>query len=170
MLPAPGSLAHGEPVAVATDGRLQHVSSIPVTCRVDPAATPRLVVVGNVSQSLNTCALGEQPREQDDMEISREVAEQVQIFDDPDGVLPELREIRNALARVPWSCPVSQQAAMRRLAIAQLGSASLDAEDFRARVLELTIRRALPSALRGAAGVNPKHATALFYAAEQCED
>jgi len=104
------------------------------------------------------------------MEISREVAEQVQIFDDPDGVLPELREIRNALARVPWSCPVSQQAAMRRLAIAQLGSASLDAEDFRARVLELTIRRALPSALRGAAGVNPKHATALFYAAEQCED
>jgi hypothetical protein len=104
------------------------------------------------------------------MEISREVAEQVQIFDDPDGVLPDLREIRNALARAPWSYPVSQQAAMRRLAIAQLGSASLDAEDFRARVLDLTIRRALPSALRAAAGVNPKHATTLLYAAEQCEN
>jgi hypothetical protein len=114
--------------------------------------------------------LGEQPRKQDDVEISREVAEQVQILDDPDGVLPDLRDIRNALARAPWSCPVSQQAAMRRLAIAQLGSASLDAEDFRARVLDLTIRRALPSALRGAAGVNSKHATALLYAAEQCED
>jgi hypothetical protein len=58
---------------------------------------------------------------------------------------------------------------MRRLAVAQLGSADLDAGEFRARVVDLTVRNTVPAGLRAAAEVNPKHATKLLSAAERCE-
>jgi hypothetical protein len=103
------------------------------------------------------------------MEITREIAEHVQVFDDPSGVLPDVRLMRRRLARAPWSRPATQQPAMRRLAVAQLGSAALDAGEFRARVVDFTIRNTVPAGLRAAAEVNPKHATRLLSAAERCE-
>ena len=103
------------------------------------------------------------------MEITRELAEHVQVFDDPSGVLPDLRRMRKRLARAPWSKPAAHQPARRRLAVAQLGSVALDAADFRSRVVDFTVRQTVPAALRAAAAVNPKHATSLLNAAEKCE-
>src|SRR5262245_5287442 len=103
------------------------------------------------------------------MEITREIAERVQIFDDPNGVLPDLRLMRRRLTHAPWSRPVAQQPAMRRLAIAQLGSAALDAGEFRTRVVNLTVRTTVSAGLRAAAEVNPTHAARLLSAAERCE-
>jgi hypothetical protein len=58
---------------------------------------------------------------------------------------------------------------MRRLAVAQLGSAALDAGEFRTRVVDLTVRTTVPAGLRASAEVNPKHAARLLSAAERCE-
>jgi hypothetical protein len=103
------------------------------------------------------------------MEITREIAERIRVFDDPGGVLPDLRLMRRRLTRSPWSGPAARQPAMRRLAVAQLGSVALDAADFRARVVDFTVRQTVPAGLRAAAAVNPKHATSLLDAAERCE-
>lgn len=61
---------------------------------------------------------------------------------------------------------------MRRLALAQLGSAgAIDSADFIHLVIEMTVRRFLPIALRAAASVNPvaEHKQALEVASLQCE-
>ena len=55
--------------------------------------------------------------------------------------------------------------------MAQLGSAGVlgDDREFSRRVVEMTIRRAVPIGLRAAARLNPKHAEALEAAAGRCE-
>jgi hypothetical protein len=56
------------------------------------------------------------------------------------------------------------------LALAQLGSRdALDDQEFTRRVVEMTIRVSVPSALRCAAKLNPKHSDALESAAVRCE-
>jgi len=59
---------------------------------------------------------------------------------------------------------------LRRLAVAQLGSAgALDDVEFMRRVTEMTIRKAVPVALRAAATRNPRRAAALEAAAVRWE-
>ena len=53
---------------------------------------------------------------------------------------------------------------LRRLALAQLGSAgAVDEQAFRLRVVEMTIRKAVPVGLRAAARLNSTHADALTF-------
>ena len=55
-----------------------------------------------------------------------------------------------------WSSDKARGAGMRRLALAQLGSAGVVADvDFVRRVVEMTIRRFIPIALRAAASIHP---------------
>jgi hypothetical protein len=90
--------------------------------------------------------------------------------DDPACVEPSLRRLKIALNDKAWSSPQARAQGLRRLAIAQLGSAGvLDETAFRARVTEMTIRRVVPLALRVAAKVNPRHADRLEAAAVRCE-
>jgi hypothetical protein len=90
--------------------------------------------------------------------------------DEPPCVAPSLRRLKIALNDKAWSSPQARAQGLRRLAIAQLGSAGvLDETAFRARVTEMTIRRVVPLALRVAAKVNPRHADRLEAAAVRCE-
>lgn len=68
------------------------------------------------------------------------------------------------------SSPMARAKGLRRLAVAQLGSSGvLDETEFRRRVIDMTIRKAVPVGLRAAAKVSPKHAEALEAAAVRCE-
>ena len=90
--------------------------------------------------------------------------------DDPGCVSPALRQLKIRLNDSQWSSAQARAQGLRRLAVAQLGSAGvLDDRVFRARVVEMTIRRAVPIGLRAAARLNPKHAEALEAAAGRCE-
>lgn len=90
--------------------------------------------------------------------------------DNPTCVAPSLRWLKIALNDKLWSSPQARAAGLRRLAVAQLGSAgALDERKFRRRVVDMTIRRAVPVGLRAAATVNPQHAQALEAAAVRCE-
>ena len=90
--------------------------------------------------------------------------------DDPGCVSQSLRCIKIRLNDSSWSSNEARAKGLRRLAIAQLGSASvLDAQEFVQRVQDVTIRRAVPQGLRAAASINPKHAQALEAAAARCE-
>ena len=86
--------------------------------------------------------------------------------DRPACVAPALRRLKIALNDKAWSSPEARAKGLRRLAVAQLGSAgALDERAFAKRVAEMTIRRAVPLALRAAAKVNPSHAAKLESAA-----
>jgi hypothetical protein len=90
--------------------------------------------------------------------------------DDPGCVAQPLRRLKIRLNDSGWSSKAARAAGLRRLALAQLGSAGvLDDREFVRRVVDMTIRRSLPAGLRAAAGVNPKHADALEAAAARCE-
>jgi hypothetical protein len=90
--------------------------------------------------------------------------------DDPGCVSPGLRALKIRLNDAQWSSPQARAQGLRRLAVAQLGSAGeLDDQVFRARVVEMTIRRIVPMALRAAAQRVPTHADALEAAAVRCE-
>jgi len=90
--------------------------------------------------------------------------------DDPGCVSPFLRQLKIGLNDKHWSSNAARAAGLRRLAIAQLGSKdAIDDDVFRRRVVEMTIRRCVPAALRSAAMVNPKHAKQLEAAAVRCE-
>jgi len=90
--------------------------------------------------------------------------------DDPSCVSPVFRALKIKLNDKNWSSPLARAAGLRRLAVAQLGSAgALDEGEFIRRVVEMTIRKAVPVALRSAATVNPKHADQLEAAAVRCE-
>lgn len=90
--------------------------------------------------------------------------------DDPGCVASSLRELKIRLNDLRWSSSEARAKGLRRLAVAQLGSLGvLDDDEFNRRVLEMTIRRMLPLALRAAAARNPKHAEALEGAALRCE-
>src|SRR5262245_37323772 len=78
--------------------------------------------------------------------------------DDPHCVSEPLRRLKIRLNDSTWSSRQARANGLRRLAVAQLGSAGvLDDEEFRRRVVEMTIRRAVPVGLRAAARVNPKY-------------
>lgn len=90
--------------------------------------------------------------------------------DDPGCVSPALRGLKIRLNDSAWSSPAKRANGLRRLAVAQLGSKGvLDDKFFTQRVVEMTIRRVVPIALRAAARVNPAHAKALESAAVRCE-
>jgi hypothetical protein len=90
--------------------------------------------------------------------------------DDPGCVSEPLRRLKIRLNDARWSSNAARAAGLRRLAVAQLGSAGvLDNREFVRRVVEMTIRKAVPSGLRAAAKVNPKHVAQLEAAAVRCE-
>jgi hypothetical protein len=90
--------------------------------------------------------------------------------DDPACVAQSLRRLKIGLNDRKWSSSAARAQGLRRLAIAQLGSAGvLDEKEFIRRVIDVTIRKAVPLGLRAAARVNPKHAKKLEAAAVRCE-
>jgi len=90
--------------------------------------------------------------------------------DDPRCVAQSLRRLKIGLNDRQWSSPQARARGLRRLAVAQLGSAGvLDERAFVLRVVDVTIRKAVPVGLRTAARLNPQHATALEAAAVRCE-
>ena len=92
--------------------------------------------------------------------------------DEPPCVSPVIRRLKIQLNDSAWSSDKVRGSGMRRLALAQLGSAGVvDEVDFVRRVVEMTIRRFIPIALRAAASIHPqvKHQTAMKKAAVQCE-
>ena len=92
--------------------------------------------------------------------------------DDPQCVAPALRALKIALNDKHWSSPAARAKGMRRIAIAQLGTAgTLNEKEFVSRVAETTIRKVVPRALRAASLLHPgqEHKDALESAAKQCE-
>jgi hypothetical protein len=92
--------------------------------------------------------------------------------DETPCVSPAIRRLKIQLNDSAWSSDKVRGAGMRRLALVQLGSAGVVNEvDFVSRVVEMTIRRFIPIALRAAASIHPqvKHQTAMKKAAVQCE-
>jgi hypothetical protein len=90
--------------------------------------------------------------------------------DDPGCVSQPLRRLKIRLNDALWSSTAARAAGLRRLALAQLGSAGvLDDREFVRRVVDVTIRRAVPAGLRSAAKVNPAHVVDLEAAAVRCE-
>lgn len=90
--------------------------------------------------------------------------------DNPGCVSRALRRLKIGLNDRAWSSPQARAKGLRRLALAQLGSAGvLDDEEFMRRVVEMTIRKAVPIGLRAAAQVNSTHAASLEAAAVRCE-
>jgi hypothetical protein len=90
--------------------------------------------------------------------------------DDPGCVAEPLRRLKIRLNDARWSSDQARAKGLRRLALAQLGSAGvLDHKEFRRRVVEMTIRRAVPVALRAAARLNKKSSDELEDAAVRCE-
>jgi hypothetical protein len=87
-------------------------------------------------------------------------------------VSPALRMLIDRLSRSPWSSPRMRAKGLRRLALAQLGSAGvLNDKTFARRVAEMTIRTVVPRALRSAAEVqhSKDKQEVLIAAAERCE-
>jgi hypothetical protein len=89
--------------------------------------------------------------------------------DDPGCVMPALRRMKirlNDSSR--WISNKSRAEGLRRLAIAQLGSDTLDEREFVRRVVEMTIRTVIPPALRRVAA-HVKDPARLLAAALRCE-
>ena len=90
--------------------------------------------------------------------------------DDPQCEIAAGRDLQIRLNDAVWSSPTARARGMARIGIAMLGSRGvLDEAEFVRRVVDMTIRRAVPVGLRAAAGRNPKHAKALEAAAVRCE-
>jgi hypothetical protein len=90
--------------------------------------------------------------------------------DDPQCVAQPLRRLKIRLNDAAWSSKEARAKGLRRLAVAQLGSAGvLDEKEFVRRVVDVTIRRAVPVGLRAAAKANPKFAERLEACAVRCE-
>ena len=74
--------------------------------------------------------------------------------DEPACVAPALRRLKIRLNDAKWSSNKARTAGLRRLALAQLGSAGvLDECEFVKRVVRLAIQVAVPQALRAAASI-----------------
>jgi hypothetical protein len=90
--------------------------------------------------------------------------------DDPGCVAPSLRRLKIRLNDSRWSSNQARAEGLKRLALVQLGSLGVvDDAAFRRRVIDMTIRKAVPIGLRAAAKVNPKHAQTLEACAVRCE-
>lgn len=82
------------------------------------------------------------------------------------------RAVRNYKIRIndaKWSSNEARTAGLLKLAIAQLGSDTIDQRKFVKIVAEQTIRKIVPMALRAAKVQNPKRADKLEAAAANCE-
>lgn len=91
--------------------------------------------------------------------------------DAPACVAPEDRAFWMRLNDAPWASDEARAAAMLPPALAQVGTAGSDRSAWVARVVEGTIRRVLPLALRVAADAHHdgRHRDALREAADRCE-
>jgi hypothetical protein len=91
--------------------------------------------------------------------------------DEPACVAPSLRRLKIRLNDAAWSNDKARTQGLRRLAIAQLGSAgTLDEKEFARRVSRLAIQKSVPKALRAAAGLlKGAHKDKLLNAADLCE-
>src|SRR5262249_24391808 len=92
--------------------------------------------------------------------------------DEPACVSPALRSLKIRLNDSLWSSDQARAKGLRRLAVAQLGSAGhLDEREFVRRVVDYTIRVTAPRAMRIAAGIvkDAERAQAMLDAAAQCE-
>ena len=88
-----------------------------------------------------------------------------------DVVAQTLRRLKIRLNDAKWSSDQARTKGLRRLALAQLGSAGvLDEVEFAKRVVTLAIRVSVPEALRAAAKLaKGQHQVALLRAATACE-
>src|SRR5215207_7704115 len=92
--------------------------------------------------------------------------------DEPSCVSPALRALKISLNDQIWSSGAARATGLRRLAVAQLGSAGvLDDREFATRVAESVIRKQVPLALRAAACLQKegRHERGLLTAADECE-
>jgi len=92
--------------------------------------------------------------------------------DDPSCVAPALRSLKIKLNDKSWSSNAARAKGLRRLAVAQLGSAGhLDEKEFVKRIATHAISVSVPLALRSAASIhkNAEHRAALIEAAVRCE-
>jgi hypothetical protein len=92
--------------------------------------------------------------------------------DEPSCVAPAVRRFKIALNDAAWSSDLARAKGLRRIAIAQLGSAGTVNEiRFAKVIIGQTIRRIVPIVLRAAAAVIqiPKHRESLKFAALRCE-
>jgi hypothetical protein len=92
--------------------------------------------------------------------------------DEPTCVAPSLRALKIKLNDSSWSSNKARANGLRRLAVAQLGSADvLDEKEFVRRIADLAIRKQVPIALRAAAKIHPdsNHRAKLLDAAARCE-
>src|SRR5262249_36589829 len=93
--------------------------------------------------------------------------------DEPACVSSALRALKIRLNDSGWSSPQARAKGLRRLAVAQLGSAGhLDAKEFVRRVIDYTIRTTAPRAMKIAASVtqNAEHKQVLLDVALRCEN
>lgn len=92
--------------------------------------------------------------------------------DEPTCVSFSLRRLKIRLNDAWWSTPTARAAGLRRLGVAQLGSAGvLDESEFRRRLIDDAIRLTVPYALRAGASrqKSARHRKALEEAANHCE-
>ncbi len=91
--------------------------------------------------------------------------------DEPACVAPSLRRLKIRLNDAAWSSDKARAAGLRRLAIAQLGSAGvLDEKQFAVRCAQLAIQTCVPAAMRAAAGVcKEPYKTRMLAIADRCE-
>ena len=92
--------------------------------------------------------------------------------DEPVCVSPAIRSLEIRLNDSQWSSNETRAKGMRRLALAQLGSAgAINDVEFAKRVAELVISKQVPIALRAAAKIHPdsNHKAKLLDAAMRCE-
>jgi len=92
--------------------------------------------------------------------------------DDPKCVSGALRSLKIALNDKPWSSPQARAKGLRRLAIAQLGTAGvLGDKAFLLHITEMTIKKIVPMVLRLVIPLQTqyKHKEAMEAAAKRCE-
>jgi hypothetical protein len=91
--------------------------------------------------------------------------------DRPSCVAEPDREFAIGINDAPWSSTEARAKALLPLALAQLGTAGSDRGPWVRRVVEGTIRRIVPLAMRAASKVHPdeQHRAALEAAAVRCE-
>ncbi len=91
--------------------------------------------------------------------------------DRPTCVAPALRDLKVRLNDARWSSNSARTAGLRRLGIAQLGSAGvLDEKEFAKRCAALAIKTCVPNALRAVAAIAPEpFKTRLIGKAALCE-
>jgi hypothetical protein len=90
--------------------------------------------------------------------------------DEPTCVSGPVRAFKIGLNDSEWSNIAARAAGMRRVAVAQLGSAgTVDSLRFARLMVEGATRKFAPFALRAAAKVRPDHAEVLESAARRCE-